>query len=268
MRGLGIGLASAIVAFATAARADTWVLEAGGVRVEAPGTSATSDKAGSDGGPIKKGAHDEVVLKGGAAMLRDLAPMLGDALSKDCARNVNASLIAIGNDGNETARMSFAWMILTELTVPAFDGTSGAAPEVTVKLAPQFPKRVFQKGAVAKPAAGPEWKRSGFKLSIDGLDASLKAVKSLGELKIAQTPSGGTCAAPVISDLTFAVPNGDAAALAGWKDGKSGAIDYLAADGSSILRVKLTGLKKKSQAVEGGLTKVTASVSAVTLGRK
>jgi hypothetical protein len=255
-------LALAVFAIATTTYADSWVLEASGARVEASG-NATSDKAGSDGGPIKKG-REEVVLKGGAAMVRDLAPLLGDALAKDCARNVNASLIAVGGDGNETARMTFAWAIVTEIAFPAFDGSAGPASEVTLELEPQFPKRVFQKGAVSKPAAGPEWKKSGFKLAIDGLD--LKSVKNLGALTITQTPASGTCAAPAVSDLTFALT--DAAAIAAWKDAKNGAIDYVAADGSPILKVKLTGLKKKSQSPEGGMTKVTASIEAVAIGRK
>lgn len=270
MKARAAGLAFAIFTFATTSYADSWVLETGGARVEASGT-ATSDKIGSESGPIKKGARDEIILKGGAAMLRDLAPMLGDALNKDCPRNVNANLIAIGGDGSEVTRMAFAWAILTELGIPAMDGSTGVASEVTVKLEPQFPKRLFQKGAVAKPPAGPEWKRSGFKLSIEGLDTSVKNAKSLGELKISQAPVAGspvTCAAPVIADLTFAVPTADAAGLGGWNSGKSGAIEYLAADGSTILKVKLTGLKKKSQAVEGGLTKITASIEAASLGRK
>lgn len=257
-------MALAIFAIARAGHADSFVLEAGGARVEASG-SASSDKAGGDTGPIKKG-RDEIVLKGGSAMLRDLAPMLGEAIGKDCARNMNANLIAVGGDGNEAARMSFAWAIVTELGLPAFDGSASAVSEVTLKLEPQFPKRVFQKGPVAKPGAGPEWKKSGFKLAIDGLDAS--KVKSLGELKITQTPSGGTCGAPGISDLTFST--GDTNALAGWKDAKSAVLDYVAADGSTLLRVKLTGLRKKSQTSEGerGIAKVTASIEAVSLARK
>jgi len=266
LRGLTAGLGFAVFAIATTTYADSWVLEASGARVEANGT-ATSDKAGGDTGPIKKG-RDEIVLKGGSGMLRDLAPMLADAIGKDCPRNVNANLIGVGGDGNESARMSFAWAIVTEVAFPAFDGSATPASEVTLKLEPQFPKRVFQKGAVAKPAAGPEWKKSGFKLSIDGLDASLKAVKQLGELKISQTPSGGSCGAATISDLGFAIPASDTTALAGWKDAKNGVIDYVAADGSTILKVKLTGLKKKSQTAEGGMTKITASVEAVALGRK
>lgn len=249
----------------------TWVLEASGARVEAPNVNATSGKAGSDNGPIKKSGREEIVLKGGSAVLRDLAPLLGEALNKDCPRNVNGNLIAVGGDGNEITRMNFAWAILTELGLPAFDGSSSAASDVTLKLEPQFPKRLFQKGAVAKPAAGPEWKKSGFKLAIDGLDASLKAVKQLGELKISQNPIAGPpviCNAPVISDLTFAIPSSDAAALAGWNAGKSGSVDYVAADGSTILKVKLTGLKKKSLAADGALTKVTASVESVALSRK
>ena len=262
MRVAAGGLAVAVLAIATTSYADSWVLEASGARVEASG-SAASDKAGGDSGPIKKG-HDEIVLRGGSAMLRDLAPLLGDAIQRDCPRNVNANLIAVGGDGNEAARMSFAWAIVTELSLPAFDGSTGPASEVTLKLEPQFPKRVFQKGPVAKPAAGPEWKKSGFKLAIDGLDAS--KIKALGELKITQAPSGGACGAATISDLTFSTS--DASALTGWRDAKNGVLDYVAADGSPLLKVKLNGLKKKSQTAEGGTTKVTASIEAVALGRK
>lgn len=274
-RWAGACVLAIVTAFATTSQAEgsgTWVLEAGGARVEASDGSAASEKAGSEGGIIKKpeaGKRDEIVLRGGSALARDLAGMLGEGLTRDCPRNVNASLVAVGPDGTESARMAFAWAILTELGMPAFDGSASPAGDVTIKLEPQFPKRVFQKGAVAKPAAGPDWRRSSFKLSVDGLSPA--AVKQLGELKISQAPSTTapvTCAAPIVSDLTFAVASSEAAALAAWRDGKNGTIDYLAGDGSTLLKVRLTGLKKKSQSAEGALIKVTASIETVSVGRR
>lgn len=257
------------------AKATTHVVEIGSARAEVVNASASSDKAGdAKDAYIQKpaaGKRDEISLRGGSALARDLAPLLGEGLTKECARKVDASLAFVGADGNELARMSFAWAVVTEVALPALDVSAGAAAEVSVKLEPQFPKRIFQKGAVAKPPPGPEWKRSGFKLSIDGVDAALKSTKQVGELKIVQAPAAGTpvtCAVPVVSDLTFAVPDGDAAALAGWTGAKNGTLDYLSADGASVLKVKLTGLRKKSASADKGVTRVTASVESVTLARK
>jgi len=268
------GLAFAAPALAEP-KATTHVLELGAVRVEAVDASASSEKAGdAKDAYIAKpapGKRDEVALKGGSALARDLAPLLGEGLTKECARKVDGSFAFVGGDGNELARMSFAWAVITEIGLPALDVGGGPA-DITLKMEPQFPRRIFQKGAVAKPAAGPEWKRSGFKLGIDGLDAALKGTKQVGELKISQAPAAGTpvtCAAPVVSDLTFTVPDADAAALGAWNgNAKSGTLDYLAADGSTLLKVKLIGLKKKSQSAAGGVTRVVASVESVTLARK
>lgn len=250
----------------------SWVYEAGSVRVEASSGSATAEK-GDDGsiGKPAAGKRDEVVLKGGAAMAAGLAPLLADGLAKDCPRNVNASVVAVGGDGAELARLSFAWAVVTEIDFPAMESGASGPVEMTLKLEPQFPKRVYQKGAVAKPPAGTEWKKSGFKLAIDGLDSSLKSVKQLGELKITQAPAAGapvSCGAPAISDVTFSVPTADAAAFSGWTGAKNGAVDYVAADGSTILKVKLTGLKKKGSVAEGANTRVTATVDSVAIVKK
>lgn len=266
----------ASLAFAAPALADpqatTHVLELGTVRVEVVDGSATSEKAGDarDGYIAKAGAgrRDEIALKGGSALARDIAPILSEGLTKECAKKVDGSFAYLGGDGGELARMSFAWAVVTEIGMPALDVAGGTA-DITLKLEPQFARRVFQKGPVTKPPAGPGWKRSGFKLGIDGLNTA--NTKQVSELKITQAPIAGTpvtCAAPVVSDLTFTVPDADAGALAGWKDARGGAIDYLAADGSMLVKVKLTGLKKKSQSSAGGLTKVVASVDAVTLAKK
>lgn len=250
----------------------SWVYEAGSVLVEASSASATAEKGGDAYiGKPPAGKRDEVVLRGGAAMASGLAPLLGDGLAKDCPRNVNASVVAVGGDGAELARLSFAWAVVTEIAFPAMDSGASGPAEMTLKLEPQFPKRVYQKGAVARPAASPEWKKSGFKLAIDGLDSSLKSVKQLGELKITQAPTAGatvSCGAPAISDVTFSVPTADAAAFSGWSGPKNGAVDYVAADGSTVLRVKLTGLKKKGSVADGANTRITAGVDSVAIVRK
>ncbi|MDF2695631.1 MAG: hypothetical protein K0S65_4014, partial [Labilithrix sp.] len=252
------------------AKASKLLLELAGTRVEADEATVVSEKHGEQDPLIAKppaGKQEEIALRGGAAMARDIAKLVDDAFTKECVRRVDGNLIFADKDYGELSRLSFAWGAVTDVGLTALDTTSKDVASITLKLQPQFPRRAVQHGEkAAHPPSGPAWLRSTFKLSIDGLDAPLKSVRQVGELHVSQTPSAGTpvsCAAPAVTDLTFAIPTADAAGLTAWKDTRGGSIDYLAADGSSVVRVRLSGLRKKAQTAEGTLTRVTASIEAV-----
>ncbi|MBX3224485.1 MAG: hypothetical protein KF795_28480 [Labilithrix sp.] len=267
-------VAGGAAADATAPKAEKFVIDLAGARIEADDVIVSASLGERD--PLlnkPSGKQEEITLRGGAAMTRDTAKLLEEAFTKECARRVDGSFAFADKDYGELSRLTFAWGVVTEVALPSLDVKSKDAATTTLKLQPQFPKRIVQHGdKVARGASGPAWTRATFKLSVDGLDGALKSAQEVGEIRVAQTPSASApvqCSAATVADLTFAIPTADAGALAAWKDGaaRNGSVDYLAADGSSVVKVKLTGLKKKAQAVDGALTKVTASVGAVAFER-
>lgn len=268
-------VAGAAAADSPASRPERFVVELGAGRVEAD-VVTVSDQLG-ERDPLASassaGKPGTIALRGGAALARGTAKLLDGAFTKDCARRVDGSFVFADKDYGELSRLTFAWGVVTEASLPALDATSKEPAALALSLQPQFPKRIAQHGEkVARPASGPAWLRSSFKLSIDGLDGALASVRQVGEMRVAQTPTASApvqCGAATATDLTFALPTADAGALAAWKDGaaRSGALEYLAADGTPVLRLRLSGLRKKAQAASGALTKVTASVDAVAFDR-
>lgn len=254
-------------------KASKFVLELGSARVEADEAVVLSEKIG-DGRDVNiqkptPGKTDEIALRGGAAMAKDLVKQLEEGFTKECVRRVEASLVFAGRDYTEISRLTFSWGLITEVGLPSLDATSKESATITIKLQPQFPRRILQQGEpLKKPSTGPSWNRAAFKLSIDGLDGALPSVRQVSELRVVQVPTTSApihCGSATVSDLSFTIPSSDAAGLGAWKDGamKTGTLEYLAVDGSTILRAKLHGLKKKSQVSEGATTSVTASVESV-----
>ena len=273
-------LVSATLSFAggvdagTTAKAERFVLEIGGARVEAD-EAIVNEKLGERDPLVQKatgGGQEGITLRGGAAMAKDVSKLLDEAFTKECARRVDGSLVFADKDYVELSRLTFSWGVVTEVSLPALDAKARDAASVTLKVQPQYPRRIVQHAEkVTRPATGTAWSRSSFKLSIDGLDGALKSVKEVGELRVAQVPNASNpiqCATTTISDLTFTIPSTDAGGLAAWKDRAAvrGSLDYLAADGA-VMKVRLNGLKKKSITTDGALTKVTASVDAVVFGQ-
>ncbi|MBX3263943.1 MAG: hypothetical protein KIS78_29515 [Labilithrix sp.] len=255
----------------TAPKAERFVVEIAGARVEADAVTASDHLGERDplaGAPSAR-EPGTIALRGGALMARDAARLLVEAFTKDCARRVDGGVAFADKDYGELSRLTFSWGVVTEVSLPALDATSKDPAALGITIQPQFPKRIVQHGEkLARPASGPAWLRSSFKLSIDGLDGALTSVRQIGEVRVAQTPSASApvqCKAATVTDLTFAIPATDAGGLAAWKDGaaRSGTLEYLAADGAPALRLRLSGLKKKAQVASGALTKVTASIDAV-----
>lgn len=266
------GLVGALLLGTGAAHADAprHVLELGDARIDLEEGSFASEKLADQNAQVKKpgaGKPDEITLRGGAAMARGLAKLFDDGLGPDCLQRVEGNFV-FANDGYaEVARVAFSWAAITDVTLPALDAASKDPASLLVKLHPEYPRNLQPHGGGAKPAAGPAWSRGTFKLAIGGAD--VKGAKAVGELKITQTPSVGApvkCGAASVSDLTFAASPGDPA-IAAWKDAKPVTIEYLAADGTPVLKAKLSGVKKKSEKTEGGALRVVASVESVSFKR-
>jgi hypothetical protein len=253
--------------------ASRYVLEIGGAHVDIDEAVVVSEKIGDGRDPYIQrpaaGKRDEIAMRGGAALARDLSRFYEESFTKECVRRVDGNFIFAEHDYSEISRLTFSWGIVTEVGFPALDRMTKGLGVMTLKLQPEFPRRILQHGTpLTKPQAGPVWVHSAFKLSIEGLEPALKSVRQGGELGVTQTPTTTApvqCAPPVVSDLSFTIPLADAAAVTAWKEGapRRGTLEYLAGDGSPVMKLKLNGVKKKGQASEADLAHVTASIDSI-----
>src|SRR5215470_1961705 len=143
------------------------------------GGNATGDvvveSSGADGIAHKHLAnvrYEEIALTCGATMSQTLYDWLAAALNGSPTRQ-NGAVVAYHYDMSEAWRLNFFNAFISEIGFPKLDGSSKDAAALSVKLAPEYTRRVTTGTGKASPKGSlksKRWSQSSFVLDIDGLN--------------------------------------------------------------------------------------------------
>ena len=149
------------------------------VVTEAPGKSFFSQKH------LGNVSYEHIALRCGLGMDKTFFEWIADAWQGK-NRPRDGAVLAIDSSGNVRQRRSFSAAVISEVTLPALDGSSKEAAFLTVKLAPERVRREKGSGKLAPTALKQKaWLASTFKLELGALDT--KAVSKIEAFTVKQT---------------------------------------------------------------------------------
>lgn len=134
-------------------------------------------------GPPK---YQDISIQCSPAIPKPLFDWIAATLNMSSVRKTGA-IITTDFNGMEQSRLQFSHAMITELGIPACDGSSKEPGYLTVKFAPEFTAPLAGKGSVLKAvsAKSKAWLSSNFRLTIPGLDCS--KVSTIDALTIKQS---------------------------------------------------------------------------------
>lgn len=204
--------------------------------------------------------YEDITIEVGASMSKAVYDWVSASLMGQAVRK-NGAIIAADFNGRELNRMTFSNALITEIGMPALDAASKDAAKMTIKFRPELTRQV-RKGGAQLPGTNvgtkhKQWLPSNFRLKIDGLDAPVSRVNKIEALTIKQkivTDSIGDGRDPQKEPTSLEFPNlvitfpegyGDPfyawhqdfviAGRNGQEQEKGGTLEYLAADGKTVL---------------------------------
>jgi len=202
--------------------------------------------------------YEEISVTMDAGMSIDLYKWLQDWLLGKAARK-SGSIIYLDREDHEVSRLNFSYALITEVGFPALDAASKDAAKMTIKLQPEYTRRVRGSGQSVKVPASKQkkWLTSNFRLKIDGLDESTARVNKIEALtikqKVVEHPVGEMrdyeqeATAVEIPNLVITLAESEAWPLYDWHEDfvlrgnnhqdkeKSGTLEFLAIDQKEVL---------------------------------
>lgn len=146
-------------------------VEGGGIRAEViVETAQPGAVAKKHVGPPN---YEDFKVQVGMAMAKPLLEWIRATLRLESPRK-SGSVVAADANLNATSERQFTDALISEVTIPALDGSSKEAAYLTLGFAPESTKRVKASGKVSPPKAPAqkEFLVSSFRFELDGLDAT------------------------------------------------------------------------------------------------
>jgi len=223
----------------------------GEVVVESPGADGIAHKH------LANVRYEEIALTCGATMSQTLYDWLATALNGSPTRQ-NGAVVAYHSDMSEAWRLNFFNALISEVGFPTLDGSSKDAATLSVKLAPEYTRRVTTgtgKASAKGSLKAKRWSQSAFVLSIDGLDCGkvnrIEAItvtqqvtqNAVGVMRDSQLLPGNL----QVSNLAITMADSNAADFYDWNQSfliegnngqneeKNGALQFRAADMKDVL---------------------------------
>jgi len=174
--------------------------------------------------------YEDIQFDLGAGPSKDFFTWL--AASMNGARPTKSgALLESDNDGNLRNKLAFSNAVISDITFPALDATSGKnSVSLTVTLSPEKTTRSAPSGKADSKmgAKNKAWIQSNFRVSIPGLEDATRSVSKVDALSVRfktvsnavgatreyqRTPAGAD-----ISNLVITVPESRAASLYKWQE--------------------------------------------------
>ena len=201
--------------------------------------------------------YEDVTFQCGPGMSDAFYQWIQEALAGHPRRS--GAIVLLDFNFAQRARMDFTEALISELTMPALDGSSKDEVQMTLKVSPGTV--VYKKGDGSRPqyppvgnSRVPKWLGSNFRLQIDGLDTATPHVVTVDALTFRRRRADdgdgdhdrddrhGRGGALDVPDLVFSVAAADADPVLAWEqdfliagnDGddreRSGTLHYLTPD--------------------------------------
>lgn len=244
-----------------------YALELDGVLVgwlnSVDGGYATAEVASAARKHVAGVKYEDITMTVGA----DLDPkVLGwiQSLLDGKTERKSGSIIYIDREGTEAARLNFYDAMIAEVAFPALDAASKDAAKMTIKISPEYTRRLPGSGKAVDVRRAKAWLVSNFRLRIDGLESATERVNKIEAIVVKQRVSraDGDQRDPAtvpagleVSNLAMRVSSTSANPLYAWheefviqgrnseSEERSGTLELLAPDMRTVLlRLKLQGL--------------------------
>jgi phage tail-like protein len=231
-------------------------IEGGGLRREV----ATHHAGGRERWKqLAKPKHEDVKLQVGMAMAAPFVRWIASFMAGGAVRK-NGAIIAADFAGMERSRRELIGAVITEVAFPRLDAQDRGAAYLTVGLAvegiavkPGDPGRRLV--APAGQGAQRQWTACNFRLRIDGLEQACRRVTKIDAFAVKQSVVEhhvGGALSPIkvpgaieLPTVTAYVPETDAQPFADALRDRhaplTGALEYLARDGRTLMEVSLRG---------------------------
>jgi hypothetical protein len=137
--------------------------------------------------------YEDITINCGAGMSKGFFDWLTGTFDRKPSFK-NGAIVSADANLVERERQSFYHGLVSEIGFPALDAASKDAALLTVKISPEYTRRVTGKGRLTSSElnAQKQWLRSNFRLQIDGLDCTRVARIDAITLRQAMTePSVG-----------------------------------------------------------------------------
>jgi T4-like virus tail tube protein gp19 len=194
-------------------------------------TAAVIEENDNRGTFVKKhlGAvkYDDLRLTYGSEAAGPLVGWLAEMLEGTFARRSGA-VLTLDFDSTTVGRREFSRALLAEVAFPALDAGSKDPAQLTIRLAPEYTRRVAGGGKSVSPGRvkQKQWSAGIFQIAIDGLDCKrvMKVEPLVVRAKMAADDVGERRdfdRAPTqidVSDLVITLPESDARSLYAWHE--------------------------------------------------
>jgi hypothetical protein len=195
-------------------------------------------------------AWTDCTIQVGSGMGQGMYNWIKDAFSHgfDPSARRNASVIAIGTRGEETARRSFQSAAITEVTIPALDVRSTEVAQIAVTFSTQKVRDVKPSGQPVLGVKQKAWLCSNFRLDIDGVNTNRVSSIDSFTWKCGIVEGGSLAIDP--GNLSFSCGNGSLPEFENWlanlqggaNDERSGTLTIVGAGAGDVLTIGFSNL--------------------------
>jgi hypothetical protein len=220
--------------------------------------------------------YDDITLQVGMAMSPRFYEWINSFFSRDIKRK-HGSIIGADFNYNERTKRNFFGALISELTIPALDGSSKDAAYMTVKLSPENMQFEPGSGDKLKTPTGLKqpnklWLTSNFKFTLDGYEDACARIQKIDSFtikqKILEYPSGARRFPTKVPgrleypNITIYIPEVDARPFVDYlkdsmvdgdkdSDGSlTGAIEFIGSDKKTLCTINLAGVDIMGYEVE------------------
>jgi phage tail-like protein len=231
------------------------------------GGHATSDVTGDDNDP-KRHHPGDITLNCGTGMSKGFYDWISGSFNHNYTRK-DGAIIGANYDHKEISRLEFKNGLITEIGLPALDGSSKDPCKMSIKVSPEWTRQAKPDSTKKITGAYNEtkqkmWLPSNFRLKIDGLEEACTKVNKVEAIVLKQknveTAVGGQRsyekepANLEIPNLVITIPESHADGFYKWHDDfvlkgnkggaeKNGTLDYLDVNGNPLFTLTFQNLR-------------------------